>query len=346
MSRPQRPLRRPVTQRLYFASLLVLGAALACRASEPEQRAPEAAPQPEEGFFTGADGVQLFYRKVGSGPQTVVYLHGGPLSMADGGYEWDALAEGRTLIAFDQRSGGRSQLLDDSAMFMPEHFVRDLEALRQHFQLDRMTLMGQSWGAMLAAMYTAQHSEYVERLLLVAPAPPARDPYWSQRVDKTNAVIGETGVTRIAELGAQIAAAEDAEVRALCEERIGLIFKGYLNDVAALARMRVGYCDGTPGSIRHELSAGGVVFNGLGEWDFRPDLAQMQMPALVVEGADTHVPLDATRAWAAALPNARFLLIPGANHIVFLEGDVPRTTQLLRDFLDGRWPEGAEVVRP
>ena len=47
MSRPQRPLRRPVTQRLYFASLLVLGAALACRASEPEQRAPEAAPQPQ-----------------------------------------------------------------------------------------------------------------------------------------------------------------------------------------------------------------------------------------------------------------------------------------------------------
>lgn len=262
------------------------------------------------------------------------------------GYEWDALAEGRTLIAFDQRSGGRSQLLDDSARFTPEHFVRDLEALRQHFQLNRMVLMGQSWGALLAARYTARHPEYVERLLLVAPGPPARDPYWPQRVDKTEAVIGETGVTRIAELGARIAAADDDDVRALCKERIRLIFKGYLNDVEALARMRVGYCDGTPASIRHELKASGTAFSGLGDWDVRPDLARMQVPALVVEGADTHVPLDATREWAAPLPNAGLLLVPGANHMVFLEGDVPRTTQLLLAFLDGRWPGGAEAVRP
>jgi pimeloyl-ACP methyl ester carboxylesterase len=43
-------------------------------------------------------------------------------------------------------------------------------------------------------------------------------------------------------------------------------------------------------------------------------------PALVVEGADTQVPLEATHAWAAALPKGRFLLVPGAGHIVWLEG--------------------------
>jgi hypothetical protein len=31
----------------------------------------------------------------------------------DGGYELDSLANGRTLIAFDQRSGGRSELVND-----------------------------------------------------------------------------------------------------------------------------------------------------------------------------------------------------------------------------------------
>jgi pimeloyl-ACP methyl ester carboxylesterase len=67
----------------------------------------------EEGLFPGADGVKLFYRKVGTGPETAVYLHGGPLNLADGGYALDALAEGRTLIAFQQRSGGRSQLVGD-----------------------------------------------------------------------------------------------------------------------------------------------------------------------------------------------------------------------------------------
>jgi pimeloyl-ACP methyl ester carboxylesterase len=346
MAHPQRS--SATLQALHFGivPLVALIAVSACRPPEPQQDVPEASAQPEERFFTGADSVQLFYRKVGGGPQTVVYLHGGPLSMADGGYEWDALADGRTLIAFDQRSGGHSQLLGDSTLLTPEHFVRDLEALRQHFQLDQMVLMGQSWGAMVAAMYTAQHPEHVERLLLVAPGPPARNPFWPQRVEKTNGVIGESGVARIAELTNQIPTAPDAEVKAICEERFRLIFRGYLNDVAALNRMRVGYCDGTPESIRHETWAGGVAFNGLGDWDFRPSLSQLKMPALIVEGEDTYVPLDATRAWAATLPNARLLLVPGANHIVYLEGDVPRTVALLRIFLEGGWPEGAELVRP
>jgi len=331
-------------QRGVTLALLFL-AVVACGKPSPDQRAVEAPRPPEEGFFTGADSIQLFYRKLGSGSQTVVYLHGGPLSMADGGYEWDALADGRTLIAFDQRSGGRSQLLADSGAFTPDHFVRDLEALRRHFGLDQMVLMGQSWGAMVAAMYATKHPERVARLLLVAPGPPARTPFWPQRVEKTNAVIGEAGVTRIAELGRDIAVVDDKDVKALCDERNRLIFKGYLTDIAALGRMRVGYCDGTPTSIRHELWASAIAFNQLGDWDLRPELARLQMPALVVEGVDTHVPLDATRAWATALPNARLLLVPGANHIVYLEGDVTRTVQLLTQFLRGDWPEGAKDIR-
>ena len=78
----------------------------ACGEPEPQQGAEVQVPQVEEGYFPAADGVRLFYRKVGIGSETAVYLHGGPFSMADGGYELDQLAEGRTLIAFDQRSGG------------------------------------------------------------------------------------------------------------------------------------------------------------------------------------------------------------------------------------------------
>ena len=46
----------------------------------------------EEGFFSGTDGLQLFYRKVGTGADTAVFLHGGPANMSDGGYSLDGLA--------------------------------------------------------------------------------------------------------------------------------------------------------------------------------------------------------------------------------------------------------------
>lgn len=327
-----------------FRTLALAGTSLlvACGSPDTRQSASVPASGVVEGFFPGADSVQLFYRKVGSGPATAVYLHGGGSSMADGGYEWDALATGRTLIAFDQRSGGRSQLVADSAKLSAEYYVRDVEALRVHFGLERMTLIGQSWGAMLAAMYTMKYPDRVERLLLLSPGSPTRA-FLRQRVEKTNAVVGAAGVARIAELAQEMARAPDSTIGALCRERYALIFRAYLKDVTALSRMRVGYCDGSPAALRHELGA--MDHLGLGEYDFLPQLAKMHIPALVVEGADTQVPLDATRAWAAALPNARLLLLQGARHILYLEGNVPRTTQLLHAFLNGGWPEGAEIVR-
>jgi pimeloyl-ACP methyl ester carboxylesterase len=56
--------------------------------------------------------------------------------------------------------------------------VADLEALRQHFKLRRVTLMGHSWGCGLAVLYAAAYPEIVKRLLLIAPLPPARTPFF------------------------------------------------------------------------------------------------------------------------------------------------------------------------
>lgn len=294
-----------------------------------------------EGYFSGVDSVQLFYRKVGTGASAAVYLHGGPMNLADGGYEWDALATGRMLVAFEQRSGGRSQPLSDPDHLSAEYFIEDLEALRQHFGLERMTLIGQSWGAMLAALYTARYPKRVERLLLLSPGPPTRA-FGRERAQRTDEVIGADGTKRMAELTREMATAPDSAVVGMCRERMSIMFRMYLSDLSALERMRVGYCDGGPTAIRYELGSGAHL--DLGDYDFLPLLAEMQIPALVVEGAETKVPLAATRAWAAALPNGRLLLIPGANHIVYLEGDVERTTRLLLQFLDGSWPEGAEVI--
>jgi pimeloyl-ACP methyl ester carboxylesterase len=141
-------------------------------------------------------------------------------------------------------------------------------------------------------------------------------------------------------------AAPDSLVPVLCRERNRIVFRFYLNNVAALDRMRVGYCDWSAAALRHELTAGGLVFASLSGYDFLPDLAKMTQPALVVEGTETRVPLDATRAWATALPNGRLLLFPGASHMIWLEGDIPAAKRALRQFLDGEWPEGAEKLHP
>src|SRR5690348_18425423 len=94
------------------------------------------------------NGVRLYTRHVGNGPSVVV-LHGGPGAQHD--YllpQYDRLAEGRTLLYYDQRGGGRSPVPRDVAVGWREH-VADLEALRDYWQLERLTLLGYSWGGLL-----------------------------------------------------------------------------------------------------------------------------------------------------------------------------------------------------
>src|SRR5438445_561276 len=91
------------------------------------------------------NGVRLYTRRVGHGPPVVV-LHGGPGAHHD--YllpQYDHLAEGgRTLLYYDQRGGGRSPVPRDVPVGWREHVV-DLEALRGHWELDRLTLIRQTF---------------------------------------------------------------------------------------------------------------------------------------------------------------------------------------------------------
>src|SRR2546425_1986636 len=129
-----------------------------------------AAPTPAVAATVELDGVRLFTRRAGDGLPVVV-LHGGPGAHHD--YllpQYDLLARGRTLLYYDQRGGGRSPVGRDTPVGWREH-VADLEALRRHWSIDRLTLLGYSWGGLLAVLYWLEHPERVDRLALVSPAP-------------------------------------------------------------------------------------------------------------------------------------------------------------------------------
>lgn len=81
--------------------------------------------------------------------------------------------------------------------------------------------------------------------------------------------------------------------------------------------------------------------DSLGDFDLRPTLAKLKMPALVVEGEKTNVPLDSTREWARNPPNARLLLIPDVGHATFIgkPGVLPGE---IETFLQGGWPASSK----
>jgi proline iminopeptidase len=296
----------------------------------------------DTGSFVAADGVRLFYRRLGSGHETVVFLHGGPgLSMEDGGYAMDPLARGRTLIMYDQRGGGRSQLVTDTAQLTAAADVRDLEALRVHFGIGRMALIGNSWGSGLALLYAVAHPDRVSRIVFLSPMPPALVPFAIARNQAVESFRTEADIERLRQIRAMGINLPDSELVSLCREETRLFFKPYVVDTTSLDRSPASVCDVPPAALRNSGVTGAAINRSLGRFDLRPQMARLNAPALVIEGAETHVPLAGTREWVKSTPGARLLLIPSSGHAEFI--DQPRAlTAAIATFLSGSWPAGAQ----
>jgi proline iminopeptidase len=294
----------------------------------------------DEGYFAAADGVRLFYRKVGTGKNLIVLLHGGPGSNMNSVWpDLEPLARRFTVLMYDQRGGGRSELIKDATKLRYTDHVRDLEALRDHFGLSRMVLAGESWGAGLAALYATEHPDRVGRLLLLGPIPPSRA-LITRRFGKTDERIDFS--KRLAEYRRALPAAADPV--ALCREFFGVYMAALFYDQSAIGRRRGSSCDAPPEAVRNYMVVNDATLGSLGEYDLLPRLRQLQAPALIVEGEQSTPTLEGVRAWAEAMPNARLLLLPNSGHFPQVERPdlfFPAVEQFLR----GGWPTGAVAVR-
>jgi proline iminopeptidase len=310
---------------------------------QPETRAqsvPEG-PRVEEGYFKGPDYVKLFYRRLGEGNEFVVFLHGGPgADIHDGGYLMDPLARGRVLIMYDQRGNGRSDLVSRPELLTADTEVRDLEALRRHFGIEKMSLVGLSWGSGLAALYTAAHPNRVSRIVFLSPMPVANRPFVEEREKKEKSLLSKEQADRLHLLEEEMKTASDDRISALCTEHDRISYGIYLVHPEKMPDDCCNICTLSPAAIRNSALVFKAVVSSLGDFDFRPTLRRITVPALVIEGANSIVPLDSTREWANAPPHSRLLLIPHAGHANFVD-QTDAVLNAIQVFLRGAWPPGA-----
>jgi proline iminopeptidase len=274
------------------------------------------------------NGVRLYTRQVGDGPSVVV-LHGGPGAHHD--YllpQYDRLAAGRagrTLIYYDQRGGGRSAVPREVAVGWREH-VADLEALRNHWRLDRLTLLGYSWGGLLAVLYALEHPDRIARLALVSAAPLTA--VWREEFERRFAArMAQPWIARSrAELSALGLAQRDPEkYRRIA---FALSVAGYFHDPSRAREM-------TPFRVTERTRR--AVWDSLGEYDLREPI-RLKFPngtaprSLLLHGIYDPMPIEAARETAALLSTGVVELATGhAPHVEateefvrVLDGFLPR----------------------
>ena len=119
--------------------------------------------------YAPVPGGNVWYKIVGSGDATpLLTLHGGPGAGHDYLEPFRELASDRPVVFFDQLGCGKSDKPDDISLWRMDRFVEEVNAVRAALRLDRIHLLGQSWGGWLAVEYMVGGPAGVDSLILAS----------------------------------------------------------------------------------------------------------------------------------------------------------------------------------
>ncbi|MEQ8413564.1 MAG: alpha/beta hydrolase [Imperialibacter sp.] len=119
--------------------------------------------------------LKLYYEEYGNGPALYI-LSGGPGEAPEHPYRQivDSLKSFYTCILIHQRGAGKSRNIPiNEETISIKNYTQDIEVLRKTRGDKKITLLGVSWGGLLAMNYAALYPEFASNLILVCSAPPS-----------------------------------------------------------------------------------------------------------------------------------------------------------------------------
>ncbi len=242
----------------------------------------------------------------------MLVLHGGPGASHD--YllpQMLELARDRECWFYDQRGGGRSKS-DDRAPITWQVHVEDLERVVAELVPGPLTLVGYSWGGLLALLYLRESlagrvGPVPERMILIDPGPVTRA--WRNEFEAEFA--RRQASPAVQALRDELAASglRERDPEAHKQRAFEISVAGYFADPAKAN-------DLTPFRVAGRVQQS--VWESMGDYDLRRDLKDARVPALVVHGRQDPIPLASSMALATTLA-AETLWLDGCGHVPYVE---------------------------
>jgi proline iminopeptidase len=275
----------------------------------------------QTGWVTTSDSARLYYRVAGHGADTVIAIHGGPGMDHESIYgDFAPLAARHTVIFYDQRGGGKSTLPTDTSTLVAERQIQDLDELRAHFGLSRVTLVAHSYGPLLAASYAIAHPANVSKMVFFGPVPPYRADFWQRFGKSINARLDSAQRSAMARASRKMTSA-DGDTRQGCRDFWAIATRPRLAEPdRTMPLLKSDFCATDLAGIRYGNTVSNrVIMNSYGDWDLRPQLKTLHVPTLIVHGEEESIPMDMVEQWATSIPDARLFKVPRAAHFTYAE---------------------------
>lgn len=288
-------------------------------ATEPVQssRSPSSADFRQQiNYCRSADGVRLAYSIVGRGPPLVKSANW--LNHLE--LDWELplyrhmllrLAKANTLIRYDARGNGLSDW--DANEISLEAWVSDLEAVVDAAALSRFPLFGFSQGCAVSIAYAVRHPERVSRLILLGG-------FATGRLKRSSTTDADRERYKATETLMRLGwAADDPTFRQLLTSQLAPAATTEQSQAFNELQRK---CTSPDCAVRY--------YQTVSNFDIRALLPKVSVPTLILHVRDDlMVPIEESRQLAANITGAKFVSLPGKNHLI-LEND-PGMPQFLEE---------------
>jgi proline iminopeptidase len=264
-----------------------------------------------EGFSKNSDSSQTYYKIFGQGTPILI-INGGP-GMNSNGFEPMAkiLAVKHQTIVYDQRGTGKSTLkeLNDKTVSM-KLMADDIESLRKHLKIKKWTILGHSFGGMLASYYATIYPNSIDKIILSS----------SGGVD-LSLLKGEN----LIEAGLSKTEKDSLNYWSDKIEKGDTTYTARIGKARALAPAYVYDRKFVP-IIAERLTQGNSTINSLlwgdmkkTNFDCKNKLSTFKNPVLIIQGRQDIISKEIGEIGLKAFPNSKMILLENCRHYGWLD---------------------------
>lgn len=288
----------------------------------------------EKESYALVNGEKIWYQVKGEG-DPIVLIPGGPGDSHLYFTPWfDELAKDHKVIYFDAFGRGKSSRAKKKEEYSFQRDVDDLEGLRKALGFEKWSVLGHSYGGMVAQAYAIQYSASVDKLILVDSFYDAE--MWQENDDNSNYVMMTqvpekwNELMKIRETGFLSSSPEHMKVYTIPS---GLLYWYNPENMSKMRRDSLSFNS----DVYYQIVGddGDFIIGGdIGKLDFRRDLKNLNMPILITAGRYDRIsdPRFAVK-YKMYAPQAEFVMFEKSGHNPYVEEN-EKFFNILNDFLN------------
>ncbi len=272
--------------------------------------------EPDELRRVPVDGYEVVTYSYGSGDNILFLLNGGPGLPCD--YLRDPhiflAKEGYRIVTFDQLGCGKSDRPDDPSLWSITRYVEEVETVRKTLGLEKINLLGQSWGGWLSIEYALTYPDAIQSLVLANTCGDL--PHLTTELNRMRDALGSETV-------AMMLHHESMETIDHPEYQAAITILNYRH-VCRLkewpSSLLASVNDWNMGPYGTMQGPNEFLYIGnLKDWNRISEMARLKMPTLIITGTHDEIGPACALRMHNALPNSKVVVFPNSSHVPFYE---------------------------